>query len=96
MYAILLSAVWSALTFVVRSVLVKFALFFGLYFVTTEFIPILSHLLPTGDGGIASAFSAIPSSVWYFLDLLEVRVGVPAVVSAYATRFIIRRMPLIG
>lgn len=96
MYAILLSALWSALGFLVRSVLVKFIVFFGLFFVTSEFVPILAGLLPTGDAGIPALFAAIPAEVWYFLNLFQVPAGVTAVVSAYATRFIIRRIPVIG
>ena len=38
----------------------------------------------------------VPASVWYFLDLFNVSVGMGYVVPALATRFIIRRIPLIG
>jgi hypothetical protein len=96
LYGIVLSALNATLGFIFRSVIVKGGLFFGLFFVTTEFVGILTGLLPSGDGGLGRAFSSIPTGVWYFLDLFAVSVGVPSAISAYVTRFIIRRFPIIG
>jgi hypothetical protein len=45
---------------------------------------------------LTSALTSIPSSVWYFLDLMNFSMGVSMVLSAYVTRFIIRRIPVIG
>lgn len=97
MYGILLSAFNSVLTFVLRSVLVKFVLFFGLFFVTTEFIQVLSAsgLLPSA-ASLSGVMGGVPSAVWYFLDLFIFPVGFSALLSAWVTRFIIRRIPLIG
>lgn len=95
MFGIFLSALNVLLGFIFRSVVVKFALFFGLFFVTTEFISILSPLLPNGSA-LGGALGGIPGGVWYFLDLFNVSVGLPLLMSAWSTRFIIRRIPLIG
>ncbi|MCP1573925.1 MULTISPECIES: DUF2523 family protein [Herbaspirillum] len=95
MFGILLSALNVVLGFVFRSILVKFVLYFGLFFVTTEFIAILTNILPTG-AALTSAFGGLPSEVWYFLDLCNVTAGVPILLTAWVTRFIIRRIPLIG
>lgn len=100
LFGILFSALQSVLGFLLRSVVVKFVLFYALYFVVREFIPVLTSygLLP-GAGKAASLSNSlltIPSSVWYFLDLMSFSSGVSAVLSAYVTRFIIRRIPLIG
>lgn len=97
MFGIFLSALNAVLAFLVRSVIVKFALFFGLFFITTEFLQVLvsSGLFPSADG-ISSSLGSIPAGVWYFLDLFNVSAGIPLVLSAYATRFIIRRIPVIG
>ncbi|WP_293932762.1 DUF2523 family protein [Iodobacter sp.] len=97
MYGILLSALNTILGFVVRSIIVKFVLFFSLFFIVTEFIQVLigSGLLPHANS-ISSALGAIPASVWYFLDLFNVSSGIPLILSAYVTRFIIRRIPVIG
>lgn len=95
MFGILLSALNVVLGFVFRSVLVKFVLYFGLFFVTTEFISILTTILPTGSA-LSGALGGIPSAVWYFLDLFNVTSGIPILLSAWVTRFVIRRIPLIG
>lgn len=97
MFAILVSALHSILGFVLRSVIVKFVLFFGLFFITTEFIQVLtsSGLLPSASS-LSGFFGGIPSAVWYFLNLFSFSTGVSALVSAWATRFIIRRIPVIG
>ncbi|MGC4062238.1 MAG: DUF2523 family protein [Aquabacterium sp.] len=97
MFGIFLSAVNSALAFLLRSVVVKFALYFGLFFVTNEFIQVLmsSGLLPSASS-VSTGLASIPATVWYFLDLFNVSAGIPLILSAYATRFIIRRIPLIG
>lgn len=95
MFGILLSALWTVLTWLVRSILVKFVLFFGLYFVTTEFIQELLNLLPSSST-LSSAFSGIPPGMWWMMDMMQFSVGVPMCLSAYLTRFIIRRVPIIG
>lgn len=97
MYAILMSAVWSALSWLFRSVLVKFVLYFGLYFFVTEAVSFLQGqgVLPT-VASLTQAFGALGSGVWYFLDLCSVNFGMPLVISAHAARFFIRRIPLIG
>lgn len=95
MFGILASAFNVALGFVFRSVIVKFALYFGLYFVTTEFMGILGTLLPSSNS-LNGAFSGITSGVWYFLDLFAFPQGLPLIISAFVTRFIIRRIPIIG
>lgn len=95
MYAILISAFYTVLNFVVRSVLVKFVLFFAVWFVATEFLPVLVSYLP-GSSVLTSAWGAIPSSVGYFLNLFQVPTGLSMALSALVTRFAIRRIPLIG
>jgi hypothetical protein len=73
----------------------KFFLFFGLYFVTTEFIQVLLPLFP-GATKLTEAFSQQAPGVWYFLDLFKVGIGVSSSLSALVTRFIIRRVPILG
>lgn len=97
MYAILLSAGNALLGFVLRSVIAKFFLYFGLFFFVTEAVSFLQsvHLFPTA-AGLSSSLGAIGSDVWYFLDLCAFSVGAPMILTAFATRFIIRRLPVIG
>lgn len=97
MFGIVLSALNAVLAFVLRSVIVKFATFFALFFITTEFVGVLvsAGILPKANA-LGSALGGIPASVWYFLELFNVSTGIPLILSAYATRFIIRRIPVIG
>lgn len=95
MFGILLSALNTALAFVVRSLIVKFVIYFALFFVTTEFISVITNMLPTGSA-LSQAFGGIGGDVWYFLNLFNIRAGVPLILSAWVTRFIIRRLPIIG
>ena len=100
LFGIFLSALNTILAFVLRSVVVKFVAFFALFFIVKELVNVLvgSGLYPgaTQASNLSSALSGIPESVWYWLDLFSVSTGLSTVVSAYATRFIIRRIPVIG
>lgn len=95
MFGIVLSAFNSVLGWVFRSVIVKFGLFFGLFFVTSEFTGFVAELLPQSTS-ITGSMSAVTAGTWYFLDVFKIGTGLSLVVSAYATRFIIRRLPIIG
>jgi hypothetical protein len=95
MFGIVLSALNVILGFVFRSLIVKFVTFFALFFVTTEFIQLVVPLLP-GASALTNAFAAQAPGVWYFLDLFKVNFGLSACLSAFVTRFIIRRLPVIG
>ncbi len=87
----------AALGFFLRSVVAKFFIFFGLFFITTEFISVLSSagILPNASS-MNGVLGGVPAGVWYFLDLFNFSMGISSVVSAMATRFIIRRIPVIG
>lgn len=85
-----------AFSFIFRGIVPKFFLFFALYYITTEFIPIVIELFLPESVDISALFSGLPDSIWYFLDLMQFPVGVPMVFSAMVTRFIIRRLPVIG
>lgn len=97
MFGILLSAFNVVLGFVVRSIIGRFFAYFVMYFITTEFVAVLQSagILPSASA-LTGAFGGIGSDVWYFMDLCAFGYGVPLLVSAYATRFIIRRIPVIG
>ncbi|EBN0460988.1 DUF2523 domain-containing protein, partial [Salmonella enterica subsp. enterica serovar Dublin] len=70
MFGILLSALNSILAWVFRSLLVKFALFFALYFITSEFVGFISALLPNASS-INGALSGITAGTWFFLDAFQ-------------------------
>jgi Protein of unknown function (DUF2523) len=97
MYGIVLSALYSLFTFLLRSVLVKFILFFALFFISSEFISFITGCgcIP-GSSSISTALNNVPSSVWYFLSLFSFAQGFTAVLCALAVRFLIRRIPFFG
>lgn len=97
MFGILMSAFNSVLGFVFRVVIIKFIVFFALFYVVHGLTSVMvSHLLPSGDAGLSGAFGGLTSGMWYFLDLMAFSVGFPMVLSAWVTGFIIRRLPVIG
>jgi len=97
MWAFILAGVNTLLSFVFRSVIVKFVVFFGLWFITTEFVTVLQQvgILPTA-ASLNASLSGISPTTWYFLDLFAVSQGLPIIISALVSRFIIRRLPVIG
>lgn len=95
MFAIFLSALFSIIGWLFRSVLIKFIVMFALFFVASEFIAYLAPKLP-GAAALTSAFSAIPPGVWWVMDMFQVTLGLKIVLAGYVTRFAIRRMPIIG
>ncbi|MNM33781.1 hypothetical protein D3C81_444150 [compost metagenome] len=95
MFGRVLSALFSFAAWFAKSAMVKFVVFFALFFITTEFIQVLIPLLP-GVSSLTSAFSSQAPGVWYFLDVFKIDFGVSACLSALVTRFIIRRIPVIG
>ena len=95
MFGRVLSALYASMGFLTRGIMAKFFLFFGLFYITSELIPLLAPLLP-GMSQITSAFDALPNSMWYFLNLMHVPFGVSVCISAGATAFLIRRLPVIG
>jgi len=95
MFGILASAFNVVLGFVFRSLIIKFVVFFGLFYIVTEFISVIGGLLPNSTS-LTGALGGIPSGVWYFLDLFNVTLGIPLLLSAWVTRFTVRRIPVIG
>jgi len=43
-----------------------------------------------------SLFAQIPQSVWFFMNMCQVPMGIVSILSAYTLRFFIRRIPGIG
>jgi Protein of unknown function (DUF2523) len=95
MFGIFLSAINAALAWVFRSILVKFGVFFALYFITSEFVGLLVNLIPS-PASLNGTLSSVGAGTWYFLNVFMVTQGLSLVVSSYATRFVIRRIPVIG
>lgn len=95
MFTRVLSALFSFAGWFAKSAMVKFFVYFALFFVTTEFISFIVPLLP-GASDLTAAFSKQSPGVWYLLDIFQIPFGVSVCLSAFVTRFIIRRIPVIG
>lgn len=95
MWVFFQSAIWTALSWVFRSVLVKFLVAFGMFFVVKILAEVIVYALPTSLN-LSNLFAAVPGGVWYYASLLQLQYGLPLIVSASISRFLIRRLPVIG
>ena len=93
---ILMSAIWTAITYIFKAVIIKFVVFFAIFYVLSEFIPIMFSLFHADIGLVSTYAQAIPATVWYFFDAFNLPNGIPFIISAYMSRFAIRRIPFIG
>lgn len=85
-------------SWIFREVVIKFVVMSSLFALITLLVPVaVNYLTPwLNTGSLSSAFSGIPGSVWFFLDFFAINYGAPLMISAYVTRFLIRRLPVIG
>lgn len=95
---LLLSLLSETLGFVFKGIVAKFFIFFSLFYVTTEFVPLViemfipDNLIPN----LNTLLNGFPESVWFFLNLFKFPLALSLCISAMLSRFIIRRIPLIG
>jgi hypothetical protein len=98
MWGVLFSALMRVVTWAFSAAGIKL-LFSGiLVFGIAPLIDILLSFLPDwfGISSINSASGGISSDMWYFIDYLNVSYCLSLTLAAYATRFLIRRIPFIG
>jgi hypothetical protein len=69
-----------------------------IWFGIAMFLDLLLSLLPSwlDTTAVGTAFGGITPQIWYFLDIFQLQTGIAYVFAAYATRFLIRRIPFIG
>lgn len=92
------SALQWFLKYLITGIGLKVLIFTAIYSILFILFPVLISFLPNwfSTGSITNAFQNIPSGIWYFLDLLSLNEGLSLVLTAYVTRFLIRRIPFIG
>ena len=57
----------------------------------------LLEAIPTPGGpSIGTLFASIPNSVWWFAEVAQFEIGLALFGVALLTRFLIRRIPIIG
>lgn len=97
MYGILVSALYTALGWVFRAVLMKAMVYGVLFYITTEFMQYLqSKLANSALGSLQPAVNGIDGSILWALNVFRLDVGLPMVLAAAGLRFAIRRIPVIG
>ncbi len=81
-----------------RGAQIKFVLF---TVIAALFTFLMSFVLPQivdfiSPSGLNAAFSSVDPRIWYFINLFNLTAGLPLIISAYVSRFIIRRLPFVG
>lgn len=82
----------------VREVVIKASVIAGLYWLMVYLMPVVWDYASgfVGAGSLTNLFNAVPDGVYWFLYALKFDVGIPLVISAYISRFLIRRLPVVG
>lgn len=98
MHGILVSGLFSALGWIFRQVVIKFVIFFALFYIVTELFGyaaplIIKEMNPTGLG---ATWGGLPPALLYFLSYFKLGALLSAGISAYSTRFVIRRIPFLN
>lgn len=86
------------LQFLFREVAVKFLVLTAVFAVLAVFVPkAIELVLPwVGVTSLNSVFNGLDAGVWFILDFFALDYGLPLLLSASVTRFLIRRLPFIG
>lgn len=89
---------WPIVSWLLREVVIKFGVMTALFAVVAFLIPKAINLVTPwiGVNGLSGAFAGLGPGVWFFLDFFQIGTGVPLLISAFVTRFLIRRLPVIG
>lgn len=89
---------WPIVSWVFREVIIKFAIFTGLFAVVALLVPFAVGFLGNliSPATFTNAFNALPAGIWWFLDFFRLDYGLPLTISAFISRFLIRRLPVIG
>jgi hypothetical protein len=100
---------YGIVTYLLQQVVLKVIVYGILFLFVTEAVNFLTQYMTSGDGGIASAITGMGGSftfqgqtiavtpfIDYLLNYFLVPQWLQAVLTAYATVFLIRRIPFIG
>lgn len=98
MYAVFISALMFLMKWVFTKAVIAFVVLTVLFVLVENFSGELFSLIGDSLSGssLSGAFSNMASGVWYFLNFFQISIGVPMLISAFITRFLIRRLPVIG
>ncbi len=84
--------------FLLKEVVIKFFVFAAVFGLVAVLIPVvIGYIGPwLGTEGLTTVFSQLSPAVWFFLDFFNIAFGLPLMISAHITRFLIRRLPIVG
>lgn len=85
-------------SWIFRGVVVKFLILTAVFAVMAALIPVAVGLIFPFIGGasLTDSFLGLDSGVWWLLDFFALDYGIPLLIAAAVTRFLIRRLPFIG
>jgi len=86
----------SVFSYIFSAFAIKFLVFGVIFIVITDVIPIFLQVFMPEGVDIQALLSGIPSDVAYFLSFFRIDFGIKAILTAYVSRFLIRRIPFIG
>lgn len=95
LWSFFISGIWTALGWVFRQVAVKFVVGFAMFWVVKLMAEAVIAFLPA-VADMAGLMSGVPPGVWWVADMFQLHYGFPLVMSAFCSRFIIRRIPFLG
>lgn len=86
------------INFLIGGVTIKFVLFLAITLAFSLLFPLVTELLldAVNTADISSGYSQLSTGAKYYGELFALDFGIPLVFSAYVTRFIIRRLPVVG
>jgi len=97
MWGILVSAFNYLLGWFLRGVVLKFIVLTMLYYVVTWIAEtVLSQLDISPVTGLQTLLNGLPSGLLYLMGVFRFDVGLPLILGAMLTSFLIRRLPIIG
>jgi len=97
MFQVLYAVFNYALGWLVRGAVIKFVILSAVYYVVTFIADaVFGRLDISAMSGLQTAFSSLPESTLYFMGVFRLDVGIPLILGAMLTAFIIRRLPFIG
>lgn len=88
----------SAFTWLLREVVLKFIILASIFSVVSFFVPFAISYIANfiNTDYLNDAFYNVSPGVWWWLDTFNFNFGLPLIISAHISRFLIRRLPVIG
>jgi hypothetical protein len=87
----------SAITWIFRKAVITFFVITAIYVLIEFLSPLVIRLASNYFNFQLPDFAAgFTDAAWYFMSIFKIDLGLKLAVAAYATRFLIRRIPVVG